>query len=246
MAIPTRVPRPSRGKAALRIAPKQRGYGIVRRMLRLSNVSSTMLVLALVACGKSDEKPAAGSAAKPTAEGSAAVGSGSPAVGSGSGSAESEPAEAATVVGPVKSATGTIEVGGAMTGTFEWKKKDQRHPITCIWDPEKELGTLRIDVSDGANHLLTIGIDIPPSEAGPGRIEVSSKDLAAPLKSYAGFKMRGEDPEKFTATFESTEVVTDPDAQLAATSDKKKKAEPPTGTFLTLKGALEVTCPKKK
>jgi hypothetical protein len=216
-------------------------------MLRSSTVLSAVLGLTLVACGKSEsDKPSQGSAAKAPTGSAAGSSVGSGAGSAGSGSADTEPAEAATVVGPVKSATGTLEVGGALTGTFEWKKKDQRHPITCIWDPEKELGTLRIDVSDGAGKLLTIGIDIPPSEAGPGRIEVSSKDLAAPLKSYSGFKLRGEDAETFKAIFESTEVVSDPDAQLAAKSDKKKKAEPPAAPFLTLKGTLEVSCPKKK
>jgi hypothetical protein len=209
-------------------------------MVRQSRVSSAMVVLALVACGKSSsEKKETGSAAPtpPAATGSNAA---------GSGSAASEPSEAAAVVTPTKSATGTIAVTGALTGSFEWKKKDQRAPITCIWDPEKEIGTLKIDVSDGAGQLLTLGIDIPPTDAGPGRIEVSSKGLPAPLKSYSGFRLKGDDPEKFSAVFDGAEVVTDPDAQMTAKGDKKKKAEPPSGTQLTLKGELEVTCPKKK
>jgi hypothetical protein len=41
-------------------------------------------------------------------------------------------------------------------------------------------------------------------------------------------------------------AVTDPDAQAAAKADKKKKAEPPPDPHVTLKGTLEVTCPKKK
>jgi hypothetical protein len=205
----------------------------------MHKVSSVVIALALVACGKSADKN------ETKATGSAAP-SPPPAAGSGSGAAPSEPTEAAGVVGPTKSATGTLEVSGALTGTFEWKKKDQRAPITCIWDPEKEIGTLKIDVSDGAGHLITLGIDVPPTEVGPGRLEVTSKDLAAPLKTYSGFKLKGDEAETFTAVFDSAEVVTDPDAQMTAKGDKKKKAEPATGPQVTIKGALEVSCPKKK
>jgi hypothetical protein len=211
---------------------------MIAPMVRQSRVSSAMIVFALVACGKGSSEKKEAAPTPPAATGSSAAGSGS--------AAASEPTEAAAVVTPTKSATGTIQVAGAMTGSFEWKKKDQRAPITCIWDPEKEIGTLKIDVSDGAGQLLTLGIDIPPSDAGPGRIEVSSKGLPASLKSYSGFKLKGDDPEKFSAVFDGAEVVSDPDAQMAAKADKKKKAEPPSGPQLTLKGELEVTCPKKK
>ncbi|HTL32657.1 MAG TPA: hypothetical protein VL326_06015 [Kofleriaceae bacterium] len=193
----------------------------------------------VVACGKSepDYKQANPPPTKPK-----------PAAdpGSAAGSAASEPAEAAEVSGPTKSATGTVEVSGALTGTFEWKKKDQRAPITCIWDPEKEIGTLKIDLSDGAGKLFTVGLDIPPTEAGAGRLDIMSKALTATLKTYGGFKVKGEDAEKFTVTFEDAVAVTDPDAQAAAKTDKKKKAEPPPDPHVTLKGTLEVTCPKKK
>lgn len=215
-------------------------------MLRPSSVSSAVLAFALIACGKgSSENKASGSAA---ANQPAATGSGSSAAGSasGSGSAESEPAEAAAVTTPTKSATGTIDVSGAQTGSFQWIKKDQRAPMTCIWDPEKEIGTLKIDISDGAGHLLTVALDIPPTDVGPGRLEVSSKDLPSALKTYSGFKLKGDDAEKFTAAFDGAELVTDPDAQMTAKADKKKKAAPPSGPQLTLKGELEVTCPKKK
>jgi len=198
------------------------------------------VVLVVVACGKSEPdykqaNPPPAKPAKPAVDPSA-----------GSGSAASEPAEAAEVSGPTKSATGTVEVSGALTGTFEWKKKDQRAPITCIWDPEKEIGTLKIDLSDGAGKLFTIGLDIPPTEAGAGRLDIMSKALTATLKTYAGFKVKGEDAEKFTVTFEDAVAVSDPDAQAAAKADKKKKAEPPPDPHVTLKGSLEVTCPKKK
>ena len=162
------------------------------------------------------------------------------------GSAAAAPVEAAEVSGPTKSATGTVEASGAMTGTFEWKKKDQRAPITCIWEPEKEIGTLKIDLSDGAGKLITVGIDIPPAEAGAGRLDVMSKDLPSTLKTYSGFKLKGDSAESFSVNFEDAVAVTDPDAQAAAKSDKKKKAEPPPEPHVTLKGTLEVTCPKKK
>jgi hypothetical protein len=210
-------------------------------MLRQSRVSSVVIALAFIGCGKSSsEKKETGSAAPPPPT----AGSGSSAA--GSGSAESEPVEAAAVTTPTKSATGTIEVSGALTGSFQWIKKDQRAPMTCIWDPEKEFGTLKIDVSDGAGKLLTLALDIPPTEVGPGRFEVSSKDLPSALKTYSGFKLEGDDPEKFTAVFDGAEAVSDPDAQMAAKSDKKKKPASAAGPQLTLKGELEVTCPKKK
>lgn len=200
-----------------------------------------VISLVFIACGKSaSDKKESGSAA-PSAP--PAAGSGSA---TGSGSAEAEPAEAAAVTTPTKSATGTVEATGALTGSFQWIKKDQRAPVTCIWDPEKEIGTLKIDISDGAGKLITVALDIPPTDVGPGRLEVSSKDLPSSLKTYSGFKLKGEDPEKFTAVFDSAELVTDPDAQMKAKSDKKKKAEPPADPHVTLKGELEVTCPKKK
>ncbi len=201
-----------------------------------------MFSLAFIACGKgSSDKKDTGSAAP------AAPTTGSSAAGSGAGSAAAaEPAEAAAVTTPTKSATGSLEVTGALAGTFQWIKKDQRAPITCIWDPEKEMGTLKIDVSDGADKLMTLALDIPPTDVGPGRLEVSSKDLPSALKTYSGFTLKGDDPEKFNAVFDGTVVVADPDAQMAAKGDKKKKAEPPPDPHLTLKGELEVTCPKKK
>jgi hypothetical protein len=193
--------------------------------------TSAIILVALVGCGKSAPEesrdkiqpapaaPATGSAAAPA------------------------PVEAATVAGPTKSASGKVEVSGALTGSFEWKKQDQRAPITCIFDPDKDVGTLEIDLSDGAGHLLTVGIDIPPGEAGPGRLEVRSKDLPTPLKTYAGFTLKGDDASAFSAVFDGAEAVTDADAQLA--SKGKKKAEKAAGPTLVLKGTLDVTCPKK-
>lgn len=170
-----------------------------------------------------------------------------PAPGSGSAKGSAAPAapvEAATVVGPTKSATGKLDVTGALTGSFEWKKQDQRAPITCIFDPDKDIGTLKIDLSDGAGHLLTVGLDIPPGEAGPGRLEVRSKDLPNPLKTYGGFTLKGDDASAFSAVFDRAEVVTDADAQLA--NKGKKNAPKPAGPTLVLEGKLDVTCPKKK
>jgi len=194
------------------------------------------MVVLLFGCSKKEDYKQAAPPPKPD----------KPAVESGSAAGSAAPVEAAEVSGPTKSATGSIEVGGKLTGNFEWKKKDQRAPITCIWEPEKEIGTLKIDLSDGAGKLITIGIDIPPAEAGAGRLDVMSKDLPSTLKTYSGFKVKGDTAESFSVNFEDAIAVTDPDAQAAAKSDKKKKAEPPPDPHLTLKGTLEVTCPKKK
>lgn len=141
--------------------------------------------------------------------------------------ASAEPSAGATVVGPTKSASGALEFAGAITGTFEWKKKDQRNPITCVWDPAKEIGTVRVDVSDGAGKLVTVAVDVPPVDAGMARVEVTSKDLPAPLKSSLGFNVSAEDPTLITVKF---------DTKLG---DDEKKPD------LTIKGTLEVSCPKK-
>jgi hypothetical protein len=201
--------------------------------------AALVAALALASCKNSEKKQVA-----PAPAGSAA-----PAAPAGSGSAagsaaESAPAEAAAVVGPTKSATGTLAVSGAMTGTFEWKKKDQRSPISCAWNAEKEIGGLHIDVSDGAGQLVTLGIDVPPAELGPGRLDVSSKTLPATLKTFTAFKVSGDDEGHIKVVFDDTKVVTDPDAQLKASANRKQ-ADKPSGPELTIKGTLEVTCPKK-
>jgi hypothetical protein len=200
--------------------------------------TAAIILVGLVGCSKSapDEnidKRQPGSAVPTTGSGSAA------------GSAvAAAPAEAAAVVGPTKSASGKVEVSGALSGSFEWKKQDQRAPITCIFDPDKDIGTLKIDLGDGAGHLLTVGIDIPPAEAGPARLEVRSKDLPKPLKTYGGVTLKGDDASAFSAVFDAAEAVVDADAQLA--NKGKKNAEKPAGPALVLKGKLDVTCPKKK
>ncbi|HUS30514.1 MAG TPA: hypothetical protein VMZ53_18520 [Kofleriaceae bacterium] len=201
----------------------------------------TMLALMVVAaCGKSSSPP---ENKETKATGSAPVGSAA----AGSGSSAAEPVEAATVSGPTKSATGTITVGGAITGSFQWVKKDQRAPITCVWDPDKEIGTLKIDLSDGAGHVVTLGLDVPPTDVGPGRLEVISKELPSSLKTYRSFTMKpGDDADHFSVVFAGTVAVSDPDAQTAEKPDKKKKAEPPPDPHVTLEGTLEMTCPKKK
>jgi hypothetical protein len=184
-------------------------------------VRFALLTAALVACSKSpsENKQPAGSAA-PTAP----AGSGSGAAGSGS----SAPAEAAEVVGPTKSATGTLEVSGKIAGTFEWKKKDQKSPISCAWNAEKEIGGVRVDLSDGAGHLVTVTIDVPPAELGPARLDITSKELTEPLKTFSGFKVRGDDEGLIKVTFDSTTLP-----------------EQPADAVLTLKGTVEVSCPKK-
>jgi hypothetical protein len=193
--------------------------GAVPLQAPVSVVRSALLVVALVACSKtsSESKPTAGSAAP--------AGSGS----SVAPVAPVAPTEAATVVGPTRSATGTLEVSGKITGSFEWKKKDQKSPISCAWNAEKEIGGTRIDLSDGAGHLITVSIDVPPAELGPARLDVISTELAEPVKTNTGFTVRGDDDGNIKVTFDNTAL---PD----------KPAEP----VLRLKGTVEVSCPKKK
>lgn len=178
------------------------------------------IALAVVGCSKSEKKeptPTAGS-------GSAAAPAGSAA---GSGSAETaEPVEAAQVSGPTKSATGKLEVTGLVTGSYEWIKKDQRAPISCAWDHEKEIGGVKIDVSDGAGKLLTLTLDVPPAELGPGTINVKSKEIDPPLKGAGGFSISGDEPGLFKVKFDKTKV-----------GEKDKE--------LVIDGTLDVTCPKK-
>ncbi len=189
-------------------------------------MKSALLAAALVACSKSpgENKQQTGSAAP-----GVPAGSGSSAVGSGSSAAPSAPVEAAAVTGPTKSATGTLAVTGKITGTFEWKKKDQKSPISCAWSAEKEIGGVRLDLSDGAGHLVTVSIDVPPAELGPARLDVISADLPEPQKTFSGFKVRGDDEGHITVTFDNTTLP-----------------EKPAAPLLTLKGTVEVTCPKKK
>ncbi|MEO7096550.1 MAG: hypothetical protein ABI175_25045 [Polyangiales bacterium] len=142
--------------------------------------------------------------------------------------ANDEPAPTATYVGPTRSAAGVLELAGAITGTFEWKKRDQKSPISCAWDPAKEIGGVHVDLSDGAGKLITIGIDVPTTDVGLPRLDVTAKELAKPLKTSLGFNVSGEDPALITVKF---------DAKLG---DDEKKPE------LTIKGTLEVSCPKKK
>ncbi len=193
----------------------------------------SVVIVALVGCSKapSENKQPSGSAAPV-----ASAGSGS-ATGLGSAAA-AEPSEAATVVGPTKSASGTIAVTGKITGSFDWKKKDQRAPISCAWDPEKEIGGVRVDLSDGAGHLLTVQIDVPPSELGPARLDVVSKDLLEPQNTHVGFKVKGDEEGHITVKFDHT--------AMPEVLDAKKKATEGAPAIVTLDGTLEVTCPKKK
>lgn len=197
-------------------------------MLRLSTVSLALprgllaIALAVVGCSKSEKKEPAPA---PSGSGAApAAGSGS---GAGSGSAEAaEPVEAAQVSGPTKSATGKLEVTGLVTGSYEWIKKDQRAPISCAWDHEKEIGGVKIDVSDGAGKLLTLTLDVPPADLGPGTINVKSKEIDPPLKGAGGFSISGDEPGLFKVKFDKTKV-----------GEKDKE--------LVIDGTIEVTCPKK-
>ena len=178
------------------------------------------LAILLFGCSKGSGDKAEGSAAPP-------AGSAKPAA-PPIDAAPAESAEAATVVGPTRSASGKLEVTGAIAGTFEWKKKDQKSPITCVWDAAKEIGGFRVDLSDGAGKLLTVGIDVPPSDVGLPRLDVSAKELPAPLKTSLGFNVSGDDTVLITVKFSDTKL-----------GDEKKPD-------LTITGTLEVSCPKKK
>lgn len=185
-------------------------------MLRLSTVS-VAIACAIVGCSKSEKKDAA-----------PAAGSGSAAAAADAAVAEpAEPVEPAAVSGPTKSATGTLDVTGPVAGKFEWIKKDQRSPISCAWDHEKEIGGLKIDVSDGAGKLLSLTLDVPPADLGPGTMNVTSKELAAPFKGAGGFSISGDEPGLFTV-------------KLDATLGEDKANQ------LAIKGTLDVTCPPKK
>ena len=189
-----------------------------------------LVVAILFACtSKSEQKPAP--APSPPSQDAA--------------SAPAVPSEPAAVKGPTRSGKGALTVSGAMTGTFEWKKKDQTDPISCAWNAEKEIGGLHIDLSDGAGQLITLNIDAPPKELGKPRLDVISVGLPGPLKTYAGFKMSGDDAGHIQVTFDTTltQVETDPDAPKKPAKKGEKK---PSGPQLTIKGTLEVNCPPKK
>ena len=190
--------------------------------------TSLVAILFFLACSKSSSDQKAGSAAPAGSSGS----SGSSAAPASGSSAAAEPAEAATVVGPTKSAKGVLELSGLLAGKFEWIKKDQKAPISCAWSAEKEIGGLSIDLSDGAGKLVKLTLDVPPPEAGSARLDVTSKDLASPLKTKFGFNMSGDDEGNMEVKFDST---------LTAEEGAK-----PSDPSLKIKGTLEVTCPKKK
>lgn len=183
-------------------------------------VSVVAVALVIAGCSKSEKKEAA----PPTGS---ASGSAAAATDAAVAAEPAEPVEAAAVSGPTKSASGTLEVTGPVAGTFQWVKKDQRSPISCAWDHEKEIGGVKIDVSDGAGKLLTLTLDVPPAELGPGTMNVTSKDLAAPFKGAGGFSISGDEPGLFKVKL---------DAKLG--EDKASQ--------LAIKGTLDVTCPPKK
>lgn len=190
--------------------------------MRTSLIAFSLLA---VACSKSSTEqkaqPGPGSAAAVT------TGSGS----SASPGSATEPAEAAAVVGPTRAVSGSLELTGAITGKFEWIKKDQTAPISCAWDPAKEIGALRVDLSDGAGKLIKIALDVPPSEAGMSSLEVKSKDLPAPLSTPAGFTLSGDEAGAYQVKFDTK------------FSESDEKGAKPT---LTIKGTLDVTCATKK
>jgi hypothetical protein len=127
-----------------------------------------------------------------------------------------------------------------MSGTFEWIKKDQTVPISCAWSAEKEIGGLRVDLSNGAGHLLKVTIDVPPAEVGMPRLDVTSADLPHPLKTKRGFKMSGDDAGNIEVKLDAT--LTEGDAETAPAKRGPKQADKPTGPALTIKGTLDVIC----
>ncbi|HEY5949994.1 MAG TPA: hypothetical protein VIV40_31080 [Kofleriaceae bacterium] len=206
--------------------------------------TSLVVIALLVACSKSSNDQQA-SSARAGSNGSGGSSAGSAGSGSAAAAAPSEPA---AVVGPTRSAKGVLEVSGAMSGKFEWIKKDQKGPISCAWSAEKEIGGLRVDLSDGAGHLIKMTIDVPPSDVGIRRLDVTSTDLPGPLKTAQGFNMSGDDAGHIEVTFDSTltDVIADADADKASAKKGAKKDVKPSGPTLTIKGTLEVTCPPKK
>ena len=90
------------------------------------------------------------------------------------------------------------------------------------------IGGFRVDLSDGAGKLISLGIDVPPTDVGLPRLDVSSKELPAALKTSFGFNVSGDATTVLTAKF------------MEAKLGDEKKPE------LTIKGTLEVSCPKKK
>jgi hypothetical protein len=176
---------------------------------------SITCAIALAGCSNSaSDKTESGSAAPPAGSAKVTV------------DAAPEPAESTTVVAPTRSAKGALAVAGAITGTFEWKKRDQKTPISCAWDAAKEIGSFHVDLSDGAGKIITLGVDVPTIDVGLPRLDVSSKDLPAPLKTSLGFNVSGDDTILITVKF---------DTKLG---DEKKPD-------LTIKGTLEVSCPRK-
>ena len=200
--------------------------------------TSLVVIALLFACSKSSSEQPAGS----TRAGS----NGSSASSSDAAAAPSAPSEPAAVVGPTRSAAGALEVSGAMSGKFEWIKKDQKGPISCAWSEEKEIGGLRVDLSDGAGRLIKMTIDVPPGELGMRRLDVTSTGLPAPLTTSTGFKMSGDDAGHIQVSFDAT--LTDGSVEAGATPPKKgaKKDDKPSGPTLAIKGTLEVNCPPKK
>jgi hypothetical protein len=200
--------------------------------------TSLVVISLVVACSKSssDQKsPPVGSNAPSGSAGSA-----------GSGSAAAPP-EPAAVSGPTRSAKGVLEVGGAMSGKFEWIKKDQKRPISCAWSAEKEIGGLSVDLSDGAGHLIKMTIDVPPTDLASPRLDVVSTDIPVPLKTSLGFNMSGDNAGNLEVKFDATLTDgTEPDAGKAPAKKGAKKDDKPSGPTLTIKGTLEVTCPPKK
>jgi hypothetical protein len=184
--------------------------------------------LFVVACSKSSSDQKTGSAG-PASLGSSGSSAPAPAAGAGS---EKEPVEAAPVVGPTRSVSGVLELSGLITGKFEWIKKDQTTPISCAWSPEKEIGALRVDLSNGAGKLVKVTLDVPPIEAGSPKLEVTSKDLPTPLKTSLGFNLSGDEPGQYQVKFIDTTF----------TESDKPDAKP----TLTIKGTLEVNCAPKK
>lgn len=79
----------------------------------------------------------------------------------------------------------------------------------------------RVDVSDGAGKLVTLGVDVPPVDAGLPRLDVSSKSLTAPLKTQLGFNVSGDDATLVTVKLDAK--LGDDEANPIAPSKARSK-----------------------
>lgn len=229
-------------------------------MFVMREVTWVVVAVGLAACSKS---PNAKKEPEPVAKAGSSAGSNtdtpsaSKAGSSAGSSAAANEGSAAAPARPTNSATGTLELTGSVTGSFHWNTKGE---LICAWHADKKIGGVHMELTDGADHQtlntgkdlmaatdddvdardLTLSIDAHP----PARMDIIFLDLPGPMKTGKGFKVTGADDEHMKLEIDTTltEVVVDPDAPKKKSSKKAKK---PAGPKVTIKGTLELTCPKK-